>query len=129
MPHNGETNQKFGVYRSLCCGQEIILPAGKRFPDCPSHKNLPTIWRPEVDDSPVLRASESVAKRTTVLRIGDMVRIVGLDSRRDSTGVVTAVLANSYDPIHRYEVRFSDGTTTRYFSFELSLVRGESQSA
>jgi hypothetical protein len=46
MPRNGETNTKFGVYKNLCCGAEIIVPENVTFPDCAIHFNLPTEWKP-----------------------------------------------------------------------------------
>ncbi len=50
MPHNGESNTQFGVYRSTCCGQEIVIRAGATFPDCSNHRHLITAWEPvEVD--------------------------------------------------------------------------------
>src|SRR5688572_17328566 len=33
MPRNGEINDKFGVYKSLCCSVEIVIPEGATFPD------------------------------------------------------------------------------------------------
>ena len=51
MPNNGELNTKFGVYKNLCCAEEIVIPEGKKFPDCAKHPNLTTIWRPVVSDS------------------------------------------------------------------------------
>ena len=45
LPQNGEINDKFGTYKSLCCGAEIVINSGARFPDCPRHLNLPTIWK------------------------------------------------------------------------------------
>ena len=46
MPQNGEENQKFGVYQSVCCGAEIVINVGTRFPDCPTHPKLTTTWKP-----------------------------------------------------------------------------------
>jgi len=46
MPRNGEINLRFGVYKSLCCGNEIIVREGATFPDCKRHPNLPTVWKP-----------------------------------------------------------------------------------
>ena len=46
MPRNGEINLRFGVYKSLCCGDEIIVREGATFPDCKKHVNLPTVWKP-----------------------------------------------------------------------------------
>jgi len=50
VPQNGEGNPKFGVYKSLCCGAEIVINAGAIFPDCPNHPKLTTIWKPLLDD-------------------------------------------------------------------------------
>lgn len=47
MPSNGDINNKsIGVYRSLCCGREIVIRDGSEFPDCPNHPKLSTIWKP-----------------------------------------------------------------------------------
>jgi len=51
MPQNGETNQEFGLCKTLCCGNEIIVREGGLFPDCPNHLGLTTIWKAIVDDS------------------------------------------------------------------------------
>jgi hypothetical protein len=50
MAQNGEVNKKLGIYRSLCCGAEVILRASSTFPDCPNHPRLTTIWKPVVDE-------------------------------------------------------------------------------
>ena len=42
---NGEINPKSGWYKNLCCGIEQFVVAGKPFPDCRRHKNLPTSWK------------------------------------------------------------------------------------
>ena len=44
MPQNGAVNEKFGVYKSLCCGAEIVITAGATFPRCPDHP-VDTIWK------------------------------------------------------------------------------------
>jgi hypothetical protein len=46
MPQNGEVNQRFGVYRNVCCGQEIMIRERATFPDCKKHPKLTTIWKP-----------------------------------------------------------------------------------
>jgi hypothetical protein len=46
MAQNGEINERFGVYKSLCCGLEIVLAEGASFPDCPNHPKLTTQWKP-----------------------------------------------------------------------------------
>jgi len=40
VPQNGAVNEKFGVYKSVCCGAEIVITAGATFPDCPNHQKL-----------------------------------------------------------------------------------------
>ena len=50
MPSNGSLNDRFGVYRNVCCGIEIVIPDGVMFPDCPSHLKLSTEWKPVEDD-------------------------------------------------------------------------------
>jgi hypothetical protein len=46
VPSNGDINKSIGVYRSLCCGREIVIREGATFPDCPNHPRLSTIWKP-----------------------------------------------------------------------------------
>jgi hypothetical protein len=67
MPTNGEINQRFGVYRSVCCGAEIVIAAETVFPDCPNHPKLSTKWK-GVDDEPIPHVSEL---RTTKKKTGD----------------------------------------------------------
>ena len=45
MPENGDISPVFGLYRSLCCNREIVIREGDIFPDCPSHRNLSTVWK------------------------------------------------------------------------------------
>jgi len=45
MPRNGEINTKFGVYKNLCCGIQMVVNNGSQFPDCPNHRNLITEWK------------------------------------------------------------------------------------
>ena len=55
MPKNGDVNESFGVYRNVCCGQEIIIRQGAKFPDCKKHSRLSTVWKPiEIDVSEVI---------------------------------------------------------------------------
>ena len=49
MPRNGEINIKFGVYKAVCCGNEIVINAGSTFPDCPKHPKRMTEWKPVLD--------------------------------------------------------------------------------
>jgi hypothetical protein len=61
MPHNGEINQQFGIYKSVCCGAEIVINSGAAFPDCPNHRKLTTIWKQIIEEkaiSPAVNKSE-----------------------------------------------------------------------
>jgi hypothetical protein len=51
MPQNGEINRKFGIYKTVCCGAEIVINLGATFPDCPNHRKLSTIWKYVVDEN------------------------------------------------------------------------------
>ena len=42
---NGEVSPTDAWYRNICCDLELFVPAGKKFPDCRRHKNLPTSWK------------------------------------------------------------------------------------
>ncbi len=59
MPVNGEVNQKFGIYKTICCAYEIVINAGVRFPGCPKHPNLTTIWKPVVEEKTTQTATRS----------------------------------------------------------------------
>jgi hypothetical protein len=61
LPKNGETNKRFGLYRSLCCSYEILVAEHATFPDCPNHLNLPTIWKSIADD-PIPHVREILAQ-------------------------------------------------------------------
>src|SRR5437764_228783 len=50
MHQNGEINRKFGIYKTVCCGAEIVINLGATFPDCPNHRKLSTIWKYVVDE-------------------------------------------------------------------------------
>jgi hypothetical protein len=62
MPVNGELNETFGVYRSLCCDAEIVVGVGVPFPDCPNHKNLPTEWKQLSDVDPATYEPNKIGK-------------------------------------------------------------------
>ena len=57
MPVNGQINTEFGVYRSVCCGAEIVIAEGVEFPDCPRHPKLSTKWK-SVTDEPIRQAHD-----------------------------------------------------------------------
>ena len=62
MPRNGDINNRFGVYKSLCCGLEIVIAEGVTFPDCPRHLKLTTEWKPLVDE-PIQHVSKLFPKK------------------------------------------------------------------
>ena len=53
--NNGEISPADDWYRNVCCNLELFVPAGKRFPDCRRHKNLPTSWKRT--DEPIRKQS------------------------------------------------------------------------
>ncbi len=65
VPKTGEVNQKFGVYKSTCCGYEIVITEGATFPFCPDHLPLITIWKllPDEDMTDVTGKKRSASKR------------------------------------------------------------------
>jgi len=70
--------------------------------------------------------SETPSNRTPQFEVGDQVRIVipGLDKGKQ--GLVIQLIDHAGDFVYRYEVRFQDGTTKRYFGFEIALVSQQS---
>ena len=64
MPQNGEVNTRFGVYKSLCCGHEIMVREGVPFPDCKNHRKLTTIWKLVEQEKPAKGTVEKSGRRT-----------------------------------------------------------------
>jgi hypothetical protein len=123
MPLNGDTNTKFGFYQNLCCGKEIVVPEGSRFPLCPNHSDLPTIWRPIIEHKPANSAKASGATAVTPLfRVGDEIRILGPGPQKGNSGVVVEVITGPLGHVHRYLVRSDDGSIFKYFGFELEFI-------
>ena len=44
MLSTGNKNWQFGIYKTVCCGYEIVLIVRGEFPNCPNHK-APTEWK------------------------------------------------------------------------------------
>ena len=44
MPQSGEKNTTFGVFKSKCCGLEIVISVDAEFPTCFHHPTLNTEW-------------------------------------------------------------------------------------
>jgi hypothetical protein len=42
---NGKLSVYSGMFKSLCCGAQAVVDHGAKFPDCPNHLRLPTIWK------------------------------------------------------------------------------------
>jgi hypothetical protein len=61
VPQNGEVNEQFGTYRSICCGAEIVINSGARFPGCPNHPQLSTIWKPSVEEKTLTETGSTPA--------------------------------------------------------------------
>ncbi len=116
MPQNAETNYTFGLYRNVCCGEEI-LSEGEIFPDCRNHPKLTTIWKP---------TTNKIVRLEPRFVVGDPVKVVGSHRRKGTRGVVVQVFESPRDFVHRYEVRFSDESFTKCFGFELQLISPES---
>jgi len=129
MPQNGDINQKFGFFRSYCCGKEIALPKGSDFPACPNHPGR-TIWIPIANDNIVQlierRKSDRPAPRFSA---GDQVTFVGAESLRGKHGTVVQVMEGYLDLVHRYHVQLNDGPLIRCFGFELEKFENESSKA
>ena len=58
MPQNGEVNTKFGVYKNVCCGTEIVIPEGVTFPECATHIKLTTEWKPAANSDRIPHVNE-----------------------------------------------------------------------
>jgi hypothetical protein len=41
MPCNGDVNRRFGIYKSACCGAEIVIPENATFPIAPHTETYP----------------------------------------------------------------------------------------
>jgi hypothetical protein len=50
VAQNGKVNENFGVYKSVCCGAEIVITKGAIFPYCPDHARLTTMWKLLADE-------------------------------------------------------------------------------
>jgi len=49
MPRSGEANRQFGIYETVCCGAEIVIPEDVTFPQCLKHNKTLTEWRNVVE--------------------------------------------------------------------------------
>jgi hypothetical protein len=127
MPANGETNQKFGFYKNLCCGKESVVLEGHPFPDCPNHPGLTTIWTPIVDHK-IAQLGKRLNSdyRKPRFNVGDEVDFIAAGSQKHRRGNVIEIIESSVDYVYRYHVRLDNGTCIRCFGFELELIQDES---
>jgi hypothetical protein len=63
VPQSGEKNTSFGVYRSDCCGFEIVISIGTAFPDCPKHTDLTTEWTTVIESDGVINLDNISRKK------------------------------------------------------------------
>ena len=56
-------------------------------------------------------------------KVGDQIILVGPGYHNGMYGEVAGVIESSFDQIYRYCVRFSDGRSAPFFSYELHLLR------
>jgi len=40
----GSVNGNYGIYRNHCCGNELVLYRGIKFPNCVTHNEMQTRW-------------------------------------------------------------------------------------
>jgi hypothetical protein len=73
--------------------------------------------------SPLLPNRNTTPTSSQRFEVGDHVKIVGPDERREKRGVVTVVAKpKTGDFVYRYQVTFLDGGSDTFFGFELELA-------
>ena len=55
-------------------------------------------------------------------KIGDGVMVLTPGSDKGKNGVVSGVIGHTGDFVYRYDVLFPDGTSKRFFGFEIDLI-------
>ena len=101
MPENGEINQKFGLYKSLCCDAEIVIGLGSTFPDCPNHRNLTTIWKPIKD--------EEIIGGTTKKPASDPSVEAHIENRRLFNVASGEIKLDEWEQVHLHECKVCKG--------------------
>ena len=64
--------------------------------------------------------------RTPQFQIGDRVVVVNPGSDKGKQGIVIHVSGGAGDFVYRYRVQFEDGTSKKYFGFEIEFVLSQS---
>jgi len=62
MPFSGEICSELGAYKSVCCGTEVVVAAGTKFPICPNHTEWPAEWRMLPDWRPKKKTASAKKK-------------------------------------------------------------------
>jgi hypothetical protein len=71
-------------------------------------------------------ASAMPFHREPQFRVGDSVLVVNPGVDKGKEGIVIEVTGHIGDFVYRYGVRFADGTSKRYFGFEIIPVLSQS---
>jgi hypothetical protein len=66
---------------------------------------------------------DSRSSRTPQFKVGDHVIVIGPGIDKGKEGVVIEVIGHTGDFVYRYSIRFSEGTTRRYFGFEIDFAQ------
>jgi hypothetical protein len=64
--------------------------------------------------------------RPQKFRVGDCVIVVNPTVDKGKRGTVVQVSGHPGDFVYRYDVRFADGTSKRFFGFEIDFALSES---
>ena len=64
--------------------------------------------------------------RTPQFRVGDSVAVVNPGADKGKQGTVIQVSGGTGDFVYRYSVQFADGTSKKYFGFEIEFVLSQS---
>ena len=90
---SGVKNVQYGVWKSRCCGTEIVLYSAATFPMCSTHKEQATEWafvtsdllqKPNSPRSPPIQGKEpKMARQERALTDDEIRRITGLLSQTD----------------------------------------------
>jgi len=70
----------------------------------------------------LMRDASWLPKNGPPIQLNNKVRVISPTSDHGKEGIVVEVLEPLGDLIYRYKVRFTDGTMSRFFRFELELV-------
>jgi hypothetical protein len=62
-------------------------------------------------------------RRAPQFAVDDKVMIVSPGVNKEKQGTVIQVIGHAGDFVYRYDILFADGTSKRYFSFEMSSLQ------